>query len=543
MTKTLSDVLDAKQSNGASQILDLTTSEILTKVFDFFGGENYVAENYPAVHKTLLEKRNSNTLNEDFLYVTPPCIVGNTVEKGEQNLNLKGKLYTEIGGHYPNFKDTIYVYGKLKDNKDRVFYSTFKKITGEKINDIDISISRDVQDIWHKNERKYTTEAEYYIVDTHGSIEVINLSNSNNILFGGDDPIVASFTVEHPWYQNGKSVADGPSLTILYGREPAQGEKEDYKYIDNKESSKKIKTILPIKGNIKLRAESPFVFQKDNYFEKAEFDLIFTGEDEPVVKYSNKSLSEYFTFNNNREIEFNFDKDWAIDLDVSNYGAATIMKFLGNITLNLSYNGQEISTTFVISSTKDESELEYNWTRGGTKLIPMLSIRWGCFAKNTEILMENGTKRKIQEINIGDKVLSDQGAIRTIEDIYTGIEDRIIRIETKSGRKLLVTNNHPIETVQDIKCAQELRPGEILKMNNGLEEIKFVNELEYKDTVYNLKLDTPSMIVANDFIAGDFDMQNQNLSTEQSFKRDSFAVEVSEQLGDLLKEFYNEVEE
>ncbi len=31
-------------------------------------------------------------------------------------------------------------------------------------------------------------------------------------------------------------------------------------------------------------------------------------------------------------------------------------------------------------------------------------------------------------------------------------------------------------------------------------------------------------------------------TTEQSFERDSFAMEVSEQLGNLLKEFYNEVE-
>ncbi|MFS0926147.1 Hint domain-containing protein [Enterococcus durans] len=204
-------------------------------------------------------------------------------------------------------------------------------------------------------------------------------------------------------------------------------------------------------------------------------------------------------------------------------------------------NLKQKDTISVISSTKDESELEFSLTCGGTKLIPMPSIRLDCFAKDTEISMNCGTKCKIQEINIGDKVLSDQGNIRTIENIYIGTEDKAIQIETKSGRKLLVTNNHPIETAQGIKCAQELRPDEILKMNNGLEEIKFVYEIPYNDTVYNLELDKHSMIIANDFIVGDFDMQIQNLSTKQSVKKNSFAVEVNKQLENMVNESYNEM--
>jgi hypothetical protein len=542
MVKNFSDVLNLKQRNGANQPIDLTNSEVLTKFFDFLGGENYVAENYPAVHKTLLEKSNSNTVKDDFAYVLPPGIAGNIVGKDEQNLKWKGRLYTEIGGHYPDGKDTVFVQGRLKDEKNRVFYSTFKKFTGGQINDIEIPIRRDVQDIWHKKELKYITEAEYIMVDARGGIEVVSLSNTNNILFGEEDTLIANFTVEHPWYQNGKTVADGDQLIILYGREPMSGEKEDYKYENNKKIGNKVKTLLPIEGTIEIRKDCPFTFRKDDYFEKAEFNMIFIGDDEPVAKYSNGTLSEYFTFKDNKKIEFKFDEDWANNLDVSVYSSKTTMRLLGSITLKLSYKGYEILTTFIISSTQDKSKLELNWERGGTKFVPMLSIRWGCFAKDTEILMENGTKRKIQEINIGDKVLSDKGITHTIENIYTGAEDNVIRIETESGRELLVTNNHPIETAQGVKCAQELRPSEMVKMNDGLEEIKFVNECEYKNTVYNLKLETPSMIVANDFIAGDFDMQNQNLSTEQSFKRDPFAAEVSEQLGNLLKEVYKEVE-
>ena len=69
-----------------------------------------------------------------------------------------------------------------------------------------------------------------------------------------------------------------------------------------------------------------------------------------------------------------------------------------------------------------------------------------CVAKGTMVKTSTGMKA-VEELNVGDKVLSASGRgnmlYSTVTEIKTKkIEDTIITVETKSGRKLSLTNDH-----------------------------------------------------------------------------------------------------
>ncbi|MFA9464774.1 MAG: Hint domain-containing homing endonuclease [Velocimicrobium sp.] len=104
---------------------------------------------------------------------------------------------------------------------------------------------------------------------------------------------------------------------------------------------------------------------------------------------------------------------------------------------------KDSAITLVINSTSNKDNVNFS-VQGTTLYIPQISIRWGCFSKNTELLLADGTKKVICEIKTGDQLASNDGKLHEVVNIYTGYEKEIIRITDVLENHLYLTGTHPI---------------------------------------------------------------------------------------------------
>jgi len=84
-----------------------------------------------------------------------------------------------------------------------------------------------------------------------------------------------------------------------------------------------------------------------------------------------------------------------------------------------------------------------------------------CLPKDSQILISNGTYKKIEDINIGDKIISYNLKNKNFEhkeviDKFSNGKKRLIRLNTEKNDSLVVTENHPILTPNGWKKADEI---------------------------------------------------------------------------------------
>lgn len=67
----------------------------------------------------------------------------------------------------------------------------------------------------------------------------------------------------------------------------------------------------------------------------------------------------------------------------------------------------------------------------------------GCFAKDTPVLMWNGTTKMSQDICVGDILIGDDGHPRVVEDTCTG-EDQLYEVSQRNGMTYIVNSKHKL---------------------------------------------------------------------------------------------------
>jgi len=72
----------------------------------------------------------------------------------------------------------------------------------------------------------------------------------------------------------------------------------------------------------------------------------------------------------------------------------------------------------------------------------------GCFAKDTPILMWNGTTKMSQDILIGDILVGDDGEKRIVEDLVMG-EDELYEVKQNNGMNYVVNSKHALVLKDD----------------------------------------------------------------------------------------------
>ncbi|MEP3121799.1 MAG: Hint domain-containing protein [Nisaea sp.] len=154
--------------------------------------------------------------------------------------------------------------------------------------------------------------------------------------------------------------------------------------------------------------------------------------------------------------------------------------------------------------------------------LPILPIRfiWHCVAKDTDVLMSDGSKKPIQNIVAGDHVYGDLD-FGTVEVLWTTagmFNGTTYEIATEDGDSVLCTSNHVLVSDIGMIEASEVRIGtRLVKVALGGEEMQLTDSLVakvsridgYADALYNIGIKNfdggkaAGQFVGNGFLMGD----------------------------------------
>lgn len=178
---------------------------------------------------------------------------------------------------------------------------------------------------------------------------------------------------------------------------------------------------------------------------------------------------------------------------------------------------------------------------GGYRMdIPLLKLYWGCLGKDTLVETVEGQMCKISEIRAGDRIKTGKsGAAGVVRDVIRGMEEKIWRLETEDGDRILMTKDHPFLCTGGWRRIEDLKDeDEIYSVKKGsFVRIRYVYPMEYNDEVYNLNIEYPSEergFWAQGFMSGDYEMQNA-ISEEQ--RREEAKMELPREIQEQIRKF------
>jgi hypothetical protein len=163
--------------------------------------------------------------------------------------------------------------------------------------------------------------------------------------------------------------------------------------------------------------------------------------------------------------------------------------------------------------------------------LPCMTMTNSCLAEGTKVQLADGRMVPIESIQIGDKIFNPfhPGAqALTVTDIAKGFETvPMVRIKDKAGRELLMTEMHPIATVdRGMVQARKLRVGDKVQTQTGTSQLVSVTREPFGGKVHNLKVGSneeslklgpdQTVVYANGFLVGDGQIQQKYESAEQN---------------------------
>jgi hypothetical protein len=128
-----------------------------------------------------------------------------------------------------------------------------------------------------------------------------------------------------------------------------------------------------------------------------------------------------------------------------------------------------------------------------------------CLAENMRIQMADGSMREINAVKIGDCILDEQHGSVLVTNVLSGMEEYIFYIRLNNHSDLKATKEHPVLTENGFKRIMDLRAGDMVQGENGLQAVQSIEKEKYESVVYNLLLDSEShLMICEGIIAGDF---------------------------------------
>lgn len=176
----------------------------------------------------------------------------------------------------------------------------------------------------------------------------------------------------------------------------------------------------------------------------------------------------------------------------------------------------------VISNDPDSQATDYQ--------LPCITMTNSCLAAGTKIQLADGREVPVESIQAGDKTFNpyhpDEAAL-TVVDTAKGFEAvPMVRIKDSVGRTLLMTEMHPIATVdRGMVQARKLRVGDKVQTRTGPSKLVSVTREPFSGKVHNLKVgsETESLklgsdqtvVYANGFLVGDGQIQQKYETAEE----------------------------
>lgn len=303
-------------------------------------------------------------------------------------------------------------------------------------------------------------------------------------------------------------------INIIYNRNLIPAGEVDYMYQDtfNPDTDRQ-KLFAPLSAWVEFNDnEDPFA-----YIDMASFELKMDCKSGyAVYRKTNREIpiQEHFIAQPDKEkkypngFSFELAAEWLDDVPAGRWPIRDRVDLYFTVKY---YKKSGVEDTIQIGSNLI-GELTPNMAK-----IDYLNLLWGCLAVGTHILMEDGSEKAIELINIGDRVICDaKGNIGKVVQLASGYESKsMVHIQTLEGYELTCTQDHPILTTKGVLKAIDVHGDCRLITPDGELGIIGIWDVEGGE-IYNLVLaseneaDTPSnglTMFAEHILVGDHNMQ------------------------------------
>lgn len=526
---------------------DFSNPEDAKEVLEHLGGEALLKEKFPKVYQAFLNtvakhkevkflKANGELDGaivglQNGAFATPVTLkpFGKKLNDGQmgdskfENREVEGVITATNSVQGNEDWVRAFVSGYMKNETDGNMIHTFgQRINGTNSYDaVQQRDSRDLNQYGSQVLKNYIECTAVQLDNTMASLKaeskeyVLNGSSSNIVFMNIDDP---------------RSKLNNNPILMMYGRSPDKGETADYDYPNNKliPNTDTVKTLFPVKGKITFNDDLiPIGYNAE--VSKTLPSLKYTGKGVCTYNYTQKEIASCFKISktNPQVVEFQLKEDWKAILDISAYAGHT---HEGNVGFEFSFfitvkiKGSESTFDQAVAvystATLEEGQIYYDSKDDTNAYLPLIFMRWGCFGKDTKILMADRTEKLVSEILKGDKIMGEDGKVLVVSGTVSGHEENICCIMTKGGKRLEVTKDHPIATKEGSLRARDITPKMLLICENGSEdEVEFNYLKPYNDTVYNIETEGGSnWVVANGILAGNLAKQNDTIETVMAEK-------------------------
>lgn len=250
---------------------------------------------------------------------------------------------------------------------------------------------------------------------------------------------------------------------------------------------------------------------------KVDSDSFFCGIEKSFLVFeSNSNVGLFKQIHNiNPETDYLYDTDGnLVGIDELNFYIST--------DDNLSFVELDVedSDTYIIN--------------GSTSINSIVSSNSPCFVAGTKILLENGLTKNIEDVVVGDYVVSfdlknNKSKVSKVLNIFSKNIDKIVEYEFSDGSTLRATLDHPIYVIDKGWCnysgepeqykqgsiegtkpvkkleVEKIQIGDILKLHNGDVELISMNVIEESTLVYNLsEIETYHTYFANNILVHNY---------------------------------------
>lgn len=469
----------------------------------------------------------------DTAYVTVPVMANQSNVSGQ----LKGQqddenIASQVVGSYTRPQAAVLVNASLYNvNTEEQVGSC---VANQKdTNYVVVPMVGNVGALVGKEDNKYETSAVLISVgedDSNNTVMNARMCANDQFYVLKEGSFITNFEMHDPVIKDPNR--GNKEVRVSYKRDSNMGY-FDYSF-DNEPENNSIKLLLPVEFEVEVDTKLCSIVGLD---EDLGFRLYFQHPDGGLVKYyymGKQSLMDLkFKYNEGKKcgMVVKLDYDWRAKLPFADLegGVSAKLDIYGqfNVLVKVDNFG-----TFPISISFKSNGTSFDTMNIS---VPQIFMQWGCFGKDSMIAMADGTEKRVSELSVGEYVLSWKGKPCEIRDIITGFEKEIYQIYTRSGKEIKLTNTHSICIQQDGEskwiCVCDLRGGQKVVMEQGVEEVSFIDIIPYQDKVYNLMFDEETPIYSNGFLVGDYAMQQRIRP-----KRDQ--IEFSEKTKKIAEELY-----
>jgi hypothetical protein len=234
-------------------------------------------------------------------------------------------------------------------------------------------------------------------------------------------------------------------------------------------------------------------------------DSLFAGVDKGYLVYD--SLTDKSSFKTILQINANTDYLYDINGELIKVDEVNF------------YVSSEDGLSFVELDVEDTDTYIIN---GSTAFNSFVTSNSPCFVEGTPILMEDGSYLNIENVKVGDKVLSfdfktNEPKSSNVLNIFSKKVDKVVKYKFESGKELIGTMDHPIyvidkgwssysdelsNTLYSLEApVKKIEIGDVIKLHNETQVLTNTEILEGEYTVYNLsEIKTYHNYYANDVL-------------------------------------------